>query len=79
MIRIRQAMIRIRQAMIRISARKAVGRLLVLVPEDPLRPVGLFRFKAVLFFKGYRSQSTLEREIYVDKRGEELCGLEDSE
>jgi len=43
--------------------------------RHPSDPVGLFRFKIVLFLKGYRSQRALEREVRVDRRVKRLCGF----
>jgi transposase len=45
--------------------------------RPPVNPLGLFRFKIVLFLKGYRSQRALEREVRVDTRIKRLCGLRD--
>jgi hypothetical protein len=36
--------------------------------RPPFNPLGLFRFKIVLFLKGYRTQRVLEREVNVDSR-----------
>jgi IS5 family transposase len=43
--------------------------------RPPIDPLGLFRFKIVLFLKGYRSQRALEREVRVDRRVKRLCGF----
>jgi len=43
--------------------------------RPPINPLGLFRFKIILFLKGYRSQRALEREVKVDKRVKRLCGF----
>jgi transposase len=43
--------------------------------RPPVNPAGLFRFKIVLFLKGYRSQRALEREVRVDRRVRRLCGF----
>jgi len=43
--------------------------------RPPVNPLGLFRFKIVLFLKGYRSQRALEREVRVDRRVKRLCGF----
>lgn len=43
--------------------------------RPPIDPLGLFRFKIVLFLKGYRSQRALEREVRVDSRVKRLCGF----
>jgi len=45
--------------------------------RPPIDPLGLFRFKIVLFLKGYRSQRALEREVRVDGRVKRLCGFKD--
>ena len=45
--------------------------------RPPFDPLGLFRFKIVLFLKGYRSQRALEREVNVDIRVKELCGFDE--
>jgi len=45
--------------------------------RPPVNPLGLFRFKIVLFLKGYRSQRALEREVRVDTRIRRLCGFKD--
>ena len=45
--------------------------------RPPFNPLGLFRFKIVLFLKGYRSQRALEREVNVDSRVKELCGFDE--
>ena len=45
--------------------------------RPPFNPLGLFRFKIVLFLKGYRSQRALEREVRVDRRVRGLCGFDD--
>jgi len=46
--------------------------------RPPFNPLGLFRFKIVLFLKGYRSQRSLEREVRVDTRIRRLCGFKKS-
>ena len=43
--------------------------------RPPIDPLGLFRFKIILFLKGYRSQRALEREVRVDSRVKRLCGF----
>jgi len=45
--------------------------------RPPFNPLGLFRFKIVLFLKGYRSQRALEREVRVDSRIRRLCGFDE--
>jgi transposase len=44
--------------------------------RPPFNPLGLFRFKIVLFLKGYRSQRALEREVRVDTRVRSLCSFD---
>jgi len=46
--------------------------------RPPINPLGLFRFKIVLFLKGYRSQRSLEREVRVDSRVRRLCGFDEA-
>jgi len=46
--------------------------------RPPVNPLALFRFKIVLFLKGYRSQRALEREVRVDSRVRRLCGFDES-
>ena len=46
--------------------------------RPPFNPLGLFRFKIVLFLKGYRSQRALEREVRVDSRVRRLCGFDEN-
>jgi len=45
--------------------------------RPPINPLGLFRFKIVLFLKGYRSQRALEREVVVDGRVRGICGFDE--
>ena len=45
--------------------------------RPPFDPLGLFRFKIVLFLKGYSSQRVLEREVNVDNRVKGLCGFDE--
>lgn len=44
--------------------------------RPPINPLALFRFKVVLFLKGYRSQRALEREVRVDSGIRRLCGFD---
>jgi len=45
--------------------------------RPPFNPLGLLRFKIVLFLKGYRSQRALEKEVRVDSRVRRLCGFDE--